>query len=58
VDDLASDCVNNGVLIYKEDGDRASLLGRPQSKAEMAEEHIAVIKLFKITDLHGPCAWD
>lgn len=53
---LASDCVNTGVLIYKQDGSRAHLLGRPKTRAEVLAEQYIVLPLPRF-DLHGEFAW-
>ena len=41
---LASDCVNAGILIYKQTGNHAVLLGRPKTRAEIVDEQLIVIK--------------
>ncbi|MFL1449278.1 hypothetical protein ACI77O_12855 [Pseudomonas tritici] len=54
---LASDCVNTGVLIYKQDGDRAHLLGRSKTKAEIIGEQVITTPLPPFS-LHGDyCFW-
>lgn len=53
---LAPDCVNTGVLIYKENGDKATLLGRPMTKAEIVQDRLSKVPRFKF-EMHGECPW-
>lgn len=53
---LASDCVDTGVLIYKEFGDRATLLGRPMTNEEITQDRLSRVPRAKF-ELHGDCPW-
>jgi len=53
---LASDCVNSGVLIYKQQGDRVTLLGRPMTNLEIANDRLSQVPRYKF-ELHGDCPW-
>ena len=53
---LASDCVNTGVLIYKQQGDRVTLLGRPMTNLEIANDRLSQVPRYKF-ELHGDCPW-
>lgn len=53
---LASDCVNTGVLIYKDCGDRATLLGRPMKNEEIVNDRLSRVPRFQF-ELHGDCPW-
>ncbi|HDS1721600.1 hypothetical protein NPS53_08820 [Pseudomonas putida] len=53
---LASDCVNTGVLIYKEQGNHVTLLGRPMTNLEVANDRLSKVPRFKF-ELHGDCPW-
>ena len=56
VSGLASDCVNTGLVIYKEDGNRAHLLGRPKTRLEKLAECRSVMPRVRF-DLHGEVSW-
>lgn len=53
---LCSDCVNIGLLIYKENGSNAVLLGRPKTRLETMVDEFSSVPKFKF-DLHGECFW-
>jgi hypothetical protein len=53
---LASDCVNTGILIYKQTGNHGVLLGRPKTRAEIVNENLALIRPTRFS-LHGDCFW-
>lgn len=53
---LAPDCVDTGVLIYKEHDNRATLLGRPMTKLEIANDRLSKVPRRKF-ELHGECRW-
>lgn len=56
IDNLAPDCVNTGLLIYKQTGDHAVLLGRPKTRAELVREAVAWMNPISFS-LHGDCVW-
>lgn len=53
---LASDCVNTGLLIYKDQGHRVTLLGRPMTKLEIANDRLSQVPRRRF-ELHGECPW-
>jgi len=53
---LADDCVDTGVLIYKEHCNRVTLLGRPMTNHEIAQARLSMVP--RVTfELHGECPW-
>jgi len=48
--------VNTGVLIYKQQGDRVTLLGRPMTNLEIANDRLSQVPRYKF-ELHGDCPW-
>ncbi|MCF5371912.1 hypothetical protein [Pseudomonas syringae] len=53
---LAADCVNTGVLIFKQTRNHAVLLGRPKTRAEIVKDQFFVMPSNPF-DLYGDCMW-
>ncbi|NVL49978.1 hypothetical protein F2S72_09525 [Pseudomonas syringae pv. actinidiae] len=53
---LAHDCVDTGVLIYKECDDKVILLGRSMTKLEIANDRLSSVAGYHF-ELHGECPW-
>lgn len=53
---LAPDCVDTGVLIYKEHDNRVTLLGRPMTNLEIAHDRLSKVPRFTF-ELHGDSLW-
>lgn len=53
---LSPECVNTGVLVYRESGDSASILGRPMTRPDIVYASMGFMAPPKF-ELHGDCIW-